>query len=152
MLQEIIKTVYGAGKGNLEDKKRIGSVYHNLGIVNGILNVEAVRIAQEKFGHRTLTGDEVRWGFEHLELDPARVEALGAKDLFHSIDVTWDNHEGDGLVTFQQWDGTKWKVVSDWIAPDWKLLRPIIEKSSEAYAAEHNIKLRTAVDAAGITN
>ena len=56
------KTVYGADKGNLDDKKRIGSVYHNLGIVNGILNVEAIRIAQEKFGHRTLTGDEVRWG------------------------------------------------------------------------------------------
>ena len=84
VLQEVVKTVYGAGKGNLDDKKRIGSVYHNLGIVNGILNVEAVRIAQEKFGHRTLTGDEVRWGFEHLKLDPARVEALGAKDLFHS--------------------------------------------------------------------
>jgi len=152
VLQEIIKTVYGAGKGNLDDKKRIGSVYHNLGIVNGILNVEAIRTAQEKFGHRTLTGDEVRWGFEHLQLPPERVEALGAKGLFHSIDVTWDNHEGDGLVTFQQWDGSKWKVVSDWIAPDWKLLRPIIEKSSEAYAAEHNIKLRTSEDAATVSN
>ncbi len=134
MLQEVIKTVYGAGKGNLDDKKRIGSVYHNLGIVNGILNVEAIRIAQAKFGKRTLTGDEVRWGFEHLQLDPARVEALGAKDLFHSINVTWDNHEGDGRVTFQQWDGSKWKVVSGWIAPDWAFLRPIIEKSAAAYA------------------
>ena len=152
VLQEIIKTVYGAGKGNLDDKKRIGSVYHNLGIVNGILNVEAIRAAQEKFGHRTLTGDEVRWGFEHLQLPPERVEALGAKGLFHSINVTWQNHEGDGLVTFQQWDGSKWKVVSDWIAPDWKLLRPIIEKSSEAYAAEHNIKLRTSEDAASVSN
>jgi branched-chain amino acid transport system substrate-binding protein len=152
VLQEIIKTVYGAGKGNLDDKKRIGSVYHNLGIVNGILNVEAIRAAQEKFGHRTLTGDEVRWGFEHLQLPPERVEALGAKGLFHSINVTWQNHEGDGLVTFQQWDGTKWKVVSDWIAPDWKLLRPIIEKSSEAYAAEHKIKLRTSEDAASVSN
>jgi branched-chain amino acid transport system substrate-binding protein len=147
VLQEIVKTVYVAGKGNLEDKNRIGSVYHNLGIVNGILNVEAVRTAQEKFGHRTLTGDEVRWGFEHLNLDPARVEALGAKNLFHSINVTWDNHEGDGYVTFQQWDGKKWNVVSDWIAPDWALLRPIIEKSATAYATEHNIQLRTAADA-----
>jgi len=147
VVQEIVKTVYGAGKGNLEDQKRIGSVYHNLGIVNGILNVEAIRIAQDKFGKRALTGEEVRWGFEHLKLDPARVEALGAKGLFHSINVTWDNHEGDGRVTFQQWDGAKWKVVSDWIAPDWALLRPIIEKSATAYAAEKGIKLRTAADA-----
>jgi len=146
-----VKTVYDAGKGNLEDKSRIGSVYHNLGIVNGILNVEAIRIAQEKFGHRTLTGDEVRWGFEHLKLDPAKVEALGAKDLFHSINVSWDNHEGEGYVTFQQWDGKKWNVVSDWIAPDWALLRPIIEKSAEAYAAEKGIKLRTADDANAVT-
>ena len=147
IVQEIVKTLYDNGKGNLEDKKRIGSVYHNLGIVNGILNVEAIRIAQGKFGHRTLTGDEVRWGFEHLQLDPARVEALGAKGLFHSINVTWDNHEGNGYVTFQQWDGKKWNVVSDWIAPDWALLRPIIEKSSEAYAKEKGIKLRTSEDA-----
>jgi branched-chain amino acid transport system substrate-binding protein len=152
VVKEIVKTVYDAGKGNLEDKKRIGSVYHNLGIVNGILNVEAIRIAQAKFGNRTLTGDEVRWGFEHLKLDEAKVEALGAKDLFHSINVTWDNHEGDGYVTFQQWDGKKWNVASDWIAPDWKLLRPIIEKSAEAYAKEKNIKLRTAEEAEQATN
>ena len=72
--------------------------------------------------------------------------ALGAKGLFHSINVTWDNHEGDGRVAFQQWDGTKWNVISDWIAPDWKLLRPIIEKSSLAYAKEKNIKVRTSIN------
>jgi branched-chain amino acid transport system substrate-binding protein len=118
----------------------------------GVMNPVAIKTAQkvgaqEKFGHRTLSGDEVRWGFEHLKLDPARVEALGAKNLFHSINVTWDNHEGDGYVTLQQWDGKKWNVVSDWIAPDWALLRPIIEKSANDYAAEHKIPLRTAEDA-----
>src|SRR6202035_1563650 len=143
VLQEVVKTIYGAGKGNLEDKKRIGSVYHNLGIVNGILNVEAIRIAQEKFGHRTLTGDEVRWGFEHLQLDPARVEALGAKNLFHSISFAWENSEVDGYVTCKKWDGKKSNVGSKYMAPDWALLRPIIEKSSEAYAKEKGIKLRT---------
>ena len=142
VVQEIVKTVYGAGKGNLDDKKRIGSVYHNLGIVNGILNVEAIRIAQEKFGHRTLTGDEVRWGLEHLKLDPARVEALGAKGLFHSINVTWKNHEGDGLVTFQQWDGAKWTPISDWVQADRKLLRPLIDKKAADYAKEKGITRR----------
>ncbi|ARN80437.1 ABC transporter substrate-binding protein [Methylocystis bryophila] len=142
ILEEIVKKVYGAGEGNLQDKNRIGSVYHNLGIVNGILNVEAVRIAQEKFGHRALTAEEVNWGFENLRLDGARVAELGAKGLFHSINVTCANHEGDGWVTFQQWDGSKWRVVSDWIAPDWALLRPIIEKSSAAYAAEKGITPR----------
>ncbi len=151
VLQEIIKTVYGAGQGNLADQARIGSVYHNLGIVNGILNVEAVRIAQGKFGNRTLTGDEVRWGFEHLQLTPERVKELGAENLFHSINVTYDNHEGEGYVTFQQWDGQKWNVVSDWIAPDWALLRPIIEKSSEAYAAEKGLTLRTEADAENVS-
>jgi branched-chain amino acid transport system substrate-binding protein len=152
VVKEIVASIYDKGLGNLEDKKRIGSVYHNLGIVNGILNVEAIRIAQEKFGKRTLTGDEVRWGFEHLKLDQAKVAALGAKDLFHSINVSWDNHEGEGYVTFQQWDGKKWNVVSDWIAPDWKLLRPIIEKSSEAYAKEKNIKIRTSAEAENVLN
>ena len=142
VVQEIVKTLYNTGKGNLDDKKRIGSVYHNLGIVNGILNVEAIRTAQKKFGHRALSGEEVRWGFENLDLDEARVAALGAKGLFHSIHVTCANHEGEGRVTFQQWDGAKWAVISDWISPDWALLRPIIEKSSTAYAAEKGLPIR----------
>lgn len=146
VLKEIVDKVYGSGKGDLSDRSRIGSVYHNLGIVNGILNVEAIRIAQAKFGSRTLSGDEVRWGFEHLQLTPERVRELGAENLFHSINVTWRNHEGEGYVTFQQWDGKKWNVVSDWIAPDWELLRPIIEKSSEAYAVEKGIAIRTEAD------
>src|SRR5690348_794108 len=31
-------------------------VYHNLGIVNGIINVEALRTAQARFGNRALNG------------------------------------------------------------------------------------------------
>ena len=142
VLQDIIKTVYGAGKGDLADKSRIGSVYHNLGILNGILTIEAMRKAQEKFGNRMLTGDEFRWGFEHLKLEPADVEKIGAKGLFHSINVTCENHEGDGLLIFQKWDGTKYTPVTDWIKPDWAYLRPIIVKAADAYAAEKGITPR----------
>jgi branched-chain amino acid transport system substrate-binding protein len=142
VIQQIENTVYKAGQGNVQDRSRIGSVYYNLGVVNGILNVEAVRIAQAKFGNHPLTGDQVRWGFEHLDLDPTQVAGLGASGLFHSIDVTCSDHEGHGYVTFQQWDGTKWHRISDWIAPDWALLRPIIEKSANAYAAQNGVTPR----------
>ncbi len=142
VVQEIEKVVYASGHGNLADKTRIGSVYHNLGIVNGILNVEAMRAAQAKFGDHTLTGDQMRWGFEHLDLTEARVAELGAQGLFHSIHTTCANHEGDGMVTFQQWDGAKWHVISGWIAPDWSLLRPIIEQAAAKYATEKGITPR----------
>ena len=43
------KHVYGKGKGDLEDKSRIGSIYYNRGVVDGIITVEAIRTAQAKF-------------------------------------------------------------------------------------------------------
>lgn len=143
VLREIQRTLYDQGLGNLSDPRRVGSVYHNLGVLNGILHVEALRVAQARYGRRTLTGDEFRWGLEQLQIDPARTAALGAEGLFHSIKLSWANHEGEGRVAFQQWDGQRWQPVSDWIAPDWALLRPLIERSAEAYAREKGLPLRT---------
>ncbi|MCB8877793.1 ABC transporter substrate-binding protein [Acidisoma silvae] len=142
VIQQIQNIIYKAHQGNMSDPARVGSVYYNLGVVNGILNVEAVRIAQAKFGNHSLTGDQVRWGFEHLDLSVAKVQALGAAGLFHSIDVTCNDHEGHGYITFQQWNGKEWNRISDWIAPDWAILRPIIEASANKYAAQNHITPR----------
>jgi branched-chain amino acid transport system substrate-binding protein len=46
------------------------------------------------------------------------------------IKLSCTDHEGGGAVRFQQWDGSQWKVVSDWVRSDRALLRPIIEESS----------------------
>jgi len=142
VVQEIAKWVVQPGKGNLQDPKRFGSVYYNLGVVNGILNVEAVRTAQGRFGHRPLTGEEVRWGFENLDLDDARLKQLGALGLLQRIKLTCEDHEGGGAVKFQQWNGQSWTVISDWVHPDRALLRPIIEASSVKYAKEKGIPIR----------
>jgi branched-chain amino acid transport system substrate-binding protein len=142
VLQAVIKTVYGAGKGNVSDRKRIGSVIYNLGIVNGILNVEAVRIAQEKYGHKALTGEQVNWGFDHLVLDDRRIAALGATGLVEPIHVSCSDHEGGGSIKIQQWDGSKWVIKTDWIAADRKALWPIIEQSANEYAKENHITPR----------
>ncbi|HEY6612385.1 MAG TPA: ABC transporter substrate-binding protein, partial [Pseudomonas sp.] len=142
VLQGIKKDVVDKGQGDLADAKRFGNVYYNLGVVNGILNVEAVRIAQAKFGNQPLTGEQVRWGFENLKLDDARLKELGALGLVQPLQLSCSDHEGGGAVRFQQWDGEKWNLISDWVQADRALLRPIIEASSRKYAAEKGITPR----------
>ncbi|WP_374265662.1 ABC transporter substrate-binding protein [Zoogloea sp.] len=142
VLQGIKKTVVDAGKGNLADPKRFGTVYYNLGVVNGILNVEAVRIAQARFGNKPLTGEQVRWGFENIRLDDKRLKELGALGLVQPLKLSCADHEGGGAVRFQQWDGQQWKLVSDWVQADRALLRPIIEASARKYAKEKGITPR----------
>ncbi|MFM0310340.1 ABC transporter substrate-binding protein [Paraburkholderia sp. RL17-383-BIF-A] len=142
VIQAINQYVIKAGDGNLKDPARFGTVYYNLGVVNGILNVEALRVAQAKFGNKPLTGEQVRWGFEHLNLDDARLRQLGAYGLVQPLKLSCSDHEGGGAVRFQQWDGQQWKVISGWVQADRALLRPIIEKSANAYAKEKGITPR----------
>jgi len=142
VLQDIQRYVVDKGQGNLADPKRFGTVYYNLGVVNGILNVEALRTAQARFGKRPLTGEEVRWGFENLKLDEARLKQLGAWGLVQPLKLSCADHEGGGAVRFQQWTGTGWKVISDWVQADRALLRPVIEESAARYAKEKGIKPR----------
>jgi branched-chain amino acid transport system substrate-binding protein len=142
VIQEIKKNVYGKGKGEMEDTSRIGSIYYNRGVVHGIVTVEAIRKAQEKYGKKPLTPEQVRWGIEHLSLDDARLKALGATGFMQSLKVSCLDHEGGGAVKFQQWDGTKWKVITDWVAPDKELVRGMIEESAAKYAKEKGITPR----------
>ncbi len=143
VVKDIQKYVYGKGKGNLEDKSRIGSIYHNRGIVNGLLTVEAIRIAQEKFGRgKPITAEQMRWGLENLDIDEKKLKALGAEGFMPPMKISCADHEGSGKVKFQQWDGAKWKVLTDWIDADRELVRPMIEESAAKYAKEKNITAR----------
>lgn len=143
VVADIKKHVYGKDKGNMEDKSRIGSVYYNRGVVHGIITVEGIRKAQEKFGKgKSLTGEQMRWGLENLNLDDARLKALGATGFMPPLKITCADHEGPGKVKFQQWDGTQWKVITDWVDSDRPLVRGMIEESAAAYAKEKGIKPR----------
>ena len=143
VVADIKKHVYGKNKGNMEDKARVGSVYYNRGVVHGIITVEAIRKAQEKYGKgKALTGEQMRWGFENLNLDDARLKALGATGFMPPLKITCADHEGPGKVKFQQWDGNQWKVITDWVESDRPLVRGMIEESAAAYAKEKGIKPR----------
>ncbi len=142
LLDEIRGTVYGAGKGNLAEKNRVGHTMYLRGVVAGVLMVEAMRNAQAKFGKgKVLTGEQVRWGLENLNVDAARQKALGVADLFPPVKTSCDDHEGSGATKVQQWDGSKWIPLSNtWITGDKVLVRRLLEETSANYAKEKNIK------------
>ena len=144
VVQEIIKTVYGAGNGDLQDKSRLGSVYWNLGVLAGVVHTEALRIAQARFGNRPLSSSEARWGFENLQLDAKRIEELGATGLVPELNLNCLDHVGGHLAKFQQWDSGKrqWNIVSDWIEGDVPLSQAIIDAGAEQYAADNKIEPR----------
>jgi branched-chain amino acid transport system substrate-binding protein len=141
VIDEIRKKVYAAGKGNLAQKERIGSVYHVRGVTMGVLWVEAIRTAQEKFGKgKVMTGEQVRWGLENLNIDAARQKALGVSNMFPVVKTSCEDHEGSGAVKVQQWDGKAWKAVTpNWIIGDKALTNRLVQEHSAAYAAEKKL-------------
>ena len=74
----------------------------------------------------------MRWGIENLNIDEKRLKELGAVGMMPPIKVSCMDHEGSGLVKFQQWDGAKWKVITDWMEPDRKLVRQKVEDDGQA--------------------
>ena len=99
VMQDVLKHVYEKGKGEMEDKSRIGSIYHTRGVVAGIITAEAIRKAQERFGKgKPITGEQVRWGIENLNIDEKRLKELGAAGLMQPLKVSCMDHEGGGAV------------------------------------------------------
>jgi branched-chain amino acid transport system substrate-binding protein len=128
--QDVIKHVYDKGKGAAK-KESLGEVYHNRGMINAMLNAEAIRTAMVKYNLKTApTSEQVRWGFENLNLTDAQLDKLGMKGMIRPLRVSCENHEGNGLAAVQQWDGKQWKVVSDWIEPMRDVVRPKLEEAA----------------------
>ncbi len=142
VIQEIIEKVHMALKGNISFT-RVGTVYYNRGVIHGIVTTEAILTAQKKFGVRPITGEEMQWALEHLNITAERIKELGAEGLMMPLKTSWKDHEGGGKVKVQEWDGSKWRSVSGWIAPFKDLVWAEIKKSAAKYAKEKGITPRT---------
>jgi branched-chain amino acid transport system substrate-binding protein len=146
VIEAIRRHVYADGEGEMEDHSRIGSIYYNRGVVFGIITAEAVRVAQARFGNgKPVSGAQVQWALEHLDIDAQRLKALGAAGFMPPLKTSCADHEGSGLVRFMRWDGVRWHLVSDWMAPmpeDRKLVQRKYAESAMQYAKEKGIKPR----------
>ena len=84
----------------------------------------------------------MQWGYEHLDITPQRLTELGGDGLAVPIQLSCANHEGNGKVRIQQWDGKHWKSISDWIQPDRDMLTEMYKETALAYAKEKGITPR----------
>jgi branched-chain amino acid transport system substrate-binding protein len=142
LIQDILTYVYAPGKGPGPEGE-VGTVYWIRGMLRGLLTAAALQTAMREFDNQPLTGAQVQWGLEHLRLPPAYLKELGAEGLIPPLTLSCRDHEGGGSVKFQQWDGKQWTAITDWIAPDQALVRPLVEASAAQYAQEKGITPRT---------
>ncbi len=138
---DLTKYLYDKGLGSAKWDET-GEVLYIRGLVNGMLGVESIRKAQTKFGNKPLTGEQVRWGIENLEISADRVKELGFEGVMKPIKVSCSDHEGTRAGRIQQWDGTKWNVVSEWYESDDKVIKPMVEAAAKKYAEEKKLPIR----------
>lgn len=143
--------VHNALKTELYDKKQgssasdsvLGQSAHTRGMVIAMLQTEAIRTAQEKFGKgKPVTPEQVRWGFENLNLTAERIKELGFDGIVRPIQTSCENHVGADWARIAQWDGSSFKVVSDWYQADQAIVGPLVKEYADRYANEKKVTRR----------
>ncbi len=105
--------------------------------MNAAVIAEAIRNAQKLTGKKDITGDEMRRGLETLQITAARWKEIGLDSFAAPISVSCTDHNGHHSAYVQQWDGTKWVKISDWIEPMKDKVMPLIDKAAADYVKQN---------------
>lgn len=144
--EDIVKYVHDKGQGT-GPKEEIGNILYNQGMLVAMVTVEAVRRAQEQFGKgQPMTGNQVRWGAENLQLDQKRLEEIGVANLLPPLITTCGNHMGVATARMQTWDGSKWNFASEPMTADMNVVQPLIKAGADQYLAEKKLTRRSPED------
>ena len=135
-LADIKRLVIDAGKSQTP-KDELGQVLYNRGVYNSMLIAEAIAQAQRITGKKVVDGADVRRGLENLNIDEARLKAIGLAGFAGPFKTSCADHNSHSATFVQQWDGAKWVKVSDLIAPDSARVEPLIDEAAKAYAEKN---------------
>ncbi|MEY4711847.1 MAG: hypothetical protein RIS88_1297 [Pseudomonadota bacterium] len=136
VVKEILSKIHAKGQGT-GPKEEVGQVLYMRGLVAAMLAVEGVRSAQERFSKgKRMSGEQVRWGYENLNLTQAKLDGLGFKGVMRPISTSCADHRGSTWARVHTWDGSKWNFSSNWIESDQSIIKPMIKSSADKYLAE----------------
>ena len=140
--QDVLKFVHDK-KAGTGPRDEVGSVLYTRGMIISMLTVEAIRTAQEKYGKgKAMTGEQVRWGYENLNLTEARLKELGFDQIMRPVKTACNDHMGSSWARIHSWDGKKWNMGSDWYQADDKVLDPLIKEQGDKYLADKKMTRR----------
>ena len=139
--QDVLKYLHDKGQGT-GDRKEVGEVLYNRGLVAAMLGVEGVKRAQTKYGKKPLKGEEVQWGLENLALDAKALAAIGFAGYADPISTSCVDHAGGSSAKIHIWDGAKWVVGTEIYHSDQQIIKPMIKASAGKYAAEKKLTVR----------
>jgi len=147
---DIVKTLlaqlHSKGQGT-GPKEEVGQVLYLRGVMSAMIGIEGIRAAQERFGKgKVMTGEQVRWGLENLNLTQAKLDALGFKGVMRPISTSCMDHMGAAWTRIHTWDGQKWVFTSDWMQADEQILKPLVKATADKYATEKKLVRRTGQD------
>ncbi|WP_415259281.1 ABC transporter substrate-binding protein [Thauera phenylacetica] len=144
VVKDMLAIVHDKGQGT-GPKDEVGSVLYMRGLISAMLGVEGVRQAQERYGKgKVMTGEQVRWGLENLNLDQGKLDGMGFAGVMRPVQTSCTDHMGSSWVRVHSWDGSKWAFSSDWYQADDKVLRPMVLEAASKYATEKGVQRRTA--------
>ena len=135
-LRDIKKYVIDKGKSQTPADK-VGENFYNRGVMNSVIVAEAIRHAQKVTGKKVINGADMRRGLETLRISAKRWKAIGLPDFGAPVTVTCKDHNGHHAAYVQQWDGTKWVKVSDWITPMKDKVIPLLDAAAKDYVTKN---------------
>ena len=107
VVKDMLAMVHDKGQGT-GPKEEVGSVLYMRGLISAMLGVEGVRQAQERYGKgKVMTGEQVRWGLENLNLDQGKLDAMGFAGVMRPVQTSCTDHMGSSWVRVHTWDGSK---------------------------------------------
>jgi branched-chain amino acid transport system substrate-binding protein len=146
LVKDVMAMVHSKGQGT-GPKEEVGQVLYMRGAMSAMLGVEGVRAAQERFGKgKVMTGEQVRWGLENLNLTQAKLDALGFKGVMRPISTSCKDHMGAAWTRIHTWDGAKWNFSSDWLQADDQVIKPLVKTTAGKYATDKKLVARTPED------
>jgi len=142
----LLAQVHAKGQGT-GPKEEVGQVLYLRGVMSAMIGIEGIRSAQERFGKgKVMSGEQVRWGLENLNLTQAKLDALGFKGVMRPISTSCVDHMGAAWTRIHTWNGKAWEFTSDWLQADEQILKPLVKATADKYAAEKKLTRRTGQD------